>query len=195
MPKSAIKHARTLDRLPVLGVGVSTTSYHGVSAQVRESIRVRNNGVASARARFICVTSVHGIMTAQADARFRDILNQADFVTPDGMPIVWALQSLGHRSQQRVYGPTLMLELCRAAAADGARVYLYGSREEVLPALETRLRERFPGLLIVGSYSPPFRPLSDAEDRDISESIRATRPDLIFIGISTPKQEHWMWEH
>jgi len=134
-------------------------------------------------------------MTAQKDASFRDILNRADVVTPDGMPIVWALRSSGHPGQERVYGPTLMLELCRRAAEGGGRVFLYGSREDVLPALETRLTERFPGIRIVGRYSPPFRPLTESEDRDICERIRSSGADLIFVGISTPKQERWMWEH
>jgi N-acetylglucosaminyldiphosphoundecaprenol N-acetyl-beta-D-mannosaminyltransferase len=134
-------------------------------------------------------------MTANRDASFRHILNQADIVTPDGMPLVWALRSLGRPQQQRVYGPTLMLELCRQAANDGARVFLYGSRDEVLTALETRLPAVSPGLNIVGSYSPPFRPLSESEDREITARIRASGAELIFVGISTPKQERWMWDH
>lgn len=195
MAKASTSMPAISEKASILGVGVSATSYELVAAHIQEWLSARQNGTAGARARYVCVTSVHGIMTAQADAGFRRILNQADLVTPDGMPIVWALQSLGWKRQERVYGPTLMLELCGRAAADGARVYLYGSRKDVLPALEKRLRERFPGILIVGRYSPPFRPLTQTEDREISQVIRAASPDLIFIGISTPKQEHWMWSH
>ena len=134
-------------------------------------------------------------MTARRDPLFRRILNSADIVTPDGMPIVWALRSLGRKQQQRVYGPTLMLEICRKAAATGARVFLYGGREEYLPRLEERLRSDFPGLQIAGRYSPPFRPLTAAEDREAIDYIRCSGADIVFIGISTPKQELWMWEH
>jgi N-acetylglucosaminyldiphosphoundecaprenol N-acetyl-beta-D-mannosaminyltransferase len=182
-------------KLPVIGVAVSVTSYEATVAQVDAWVDARRRGPDRSPARYVCVTSVHGVMTAHKDPFFRRILNHADLVTPDGMPIVWALRSLGQRTQQRVYGPTLMLELCRSATARGARIFLYGSREEVLPALESRLGAIFPGIKIAGSYSPPFRPLTPTEDEQVIDRIRETDPDLIFVGISTPKQERWMWEH
>lgn len=183
------------EKLSVLGVGVSATSYDVVARQVSEWIEARRTGAAVSRGRYICVTSVHGVMTAHRDSAFRRILNAADIVTPDGMPIVWALRSLGHKGQQRVYGPTLMLEICRRAAAERTRIFLYGSREIVLAPLEVRLNEMFPGIRIAGRYSPPFRPLTAREDQDVTEQIRESGADLIFVGISTPKQERWMWDH
>ena len=141
------------------------------------------------------MTSVHGIILGKDDPTFAEILTSADITTPDGMPVVWAMRSFGCPGQQRVYGPTLMLHLCQSAAQHGHRIYLYGGRPEVLPRLEQRLREQFPALEIVGRHSPPFRPLTPAEDEGVQQEIRKSRADLLFIGISTPKQERWMFEH
>jgi len=179
----------------VLGVGVSATSYADVVRDVREWALARRSETGPAPARIVCVTSVHGLMIAREDAGFRQVLNGADVVTPDGMPVVWALRSFGERRQERVYGPTLMLELCRMAAGDGLRIFLFGSRPEVLPALERNLRNRFPALAIAGSYSPPFRPMTADEAAQTQRLIQEAAPDVIFVGISTPKQERWMWEH
>ena len=144
---------------------------------------------------YICVTSVHGIITARDEPSFAEILNCADIATPDGMPIVWALRSFGSKGQQRVYGPNLMLALCRDAAEHGHRIYLYGGRPEVLPLLEKSLQQQFPALRIVGRYSPPFRPLTVEEDEQVRHAILESYADLVFVGISTPKQERWMFEH
>ena len=178
----------------VLNVGVSKTSYGEVVALCSEWIAEAKISKPLA-ARYVCVTSVHGIVMAQDDPAFCAILNAADVVTPDGMPVVWALRSFGSRQQQRVYGPTLMLDICREAARRGHRIFLYGGRPDSLSALIDSLRERFPNLPIAGSYSPPFRPLSESEDQAIQQQIRSSRADIVFVGISTPKQERWMFEH
>ena len=187
------------NRIPVLGVGVSTTSYDEVASLCRAWSRGRTKAAPPQedppRARYICVTSVHGIVTAFRNAEFRDILNQADVVTPDGMPVVWALRSFGAKRQKRVYGPTLMLELCRQAAREGQRVFLYGGRAESIGQLIANLKILCPGLIVAGSYAPPFRPLTAAEDADCVEMIRCAAPQLLFVGIGAPKQEHWMAEH
>jgi N-acetylglucosaminyldiphosphoundecaprenol N-acetyl-beta-D-mannosaminyltransferase len=177
-----------------VSVGISKTSYAEVVDLCRRWISHRAANPYPL-ARYICVTSAHGVILAKDDPSFAEILNSADIATPDGMPVVWALRSFGSIGQQRVYGPTLMLELCRSAAEHGHRIYLYGGHAAVLPLLENRLREQFPGLPIVGRYSPPFRALSREEDEAIQEMIRNARPDLIFVGLSTPKQERWMFEH
>ena len=149
----------------------------------------------SAPARYICVTSVHGIIMAQDDPEVARILNEADIATPDGMPVVWALRSFGHRQQQRVYGPTLMFEICRGAARAGARIFLYGGRTETIAALSAKLSNEFPELLIAGTYCPPFRALTEAEDGQVCEQIVNSGADIVFVGISTPKQEKWMHDH
>lgn len=175
-------------RQSVLGVQVSATTYEQVVSLCRDWIAQKGTDPA----RYICVTSVHGIMTAYRDASFRAMLNGADIVTPDGMPVVWAMRSFGVRGQQRVYGPNLMLALCEQAAALGHRVFLYGSTEDRVKALILQLTKRFPGLKIAGHECPPFRPLTTEEEEAAAMRIRESGADLVFIGLSTPKQEAWM---
>ena len=182
------------EKQQVLRVGISKTSYTQVVSLCRQWAAERRSKP-SREARYICVTSVHGVMMAQDDPQIARILNDADIATPDGMPLVWALRSFGARDQQRVYGPTLMLELCRDAAVHGHRIFLYGGREETLPLLRTRLEEKFPGLQIAACYSPPFRALTADEEAEVRNRVSAADPDIIFVGISTPKQEKWMYEH
>ena len=179
----------------VVGVGVSITSYSEVTEICRNWITLRRSGQVGARARYICVASVHGVITARDDRQVRTFLNEADIVTPDGMPLVWALRSFGHKQQQRVYGPNLMLHLCESAAEHGYRVFLFGGTDDSLRALRDRLRERVLALRIAGSYAPPFRPLTAEELATVRESIRSSEADLVFVGISTPKQERWMYEN
>ncbi len=178
-------------KLDVLGVSISTTSYEEVSTACSEWIADKSAG----RGRYICVTSVHGVMEARKNQRIRNILNEADIVTPDGMPLVWALRSFGAVSQGRVYGPNLMLTLCELAETAAHRIFLYGGTTEILDALEQNLRQRYPKLIVAGKCSPPFRPLTPDEDEEISELIRMACPDMIFVGISTPRQELWMADH
>ena len=181
-----------LEKQNILGVGICATSYGEVAEACGAWIANRPPGSTS---RYICVTSVHGIMTAVFDPSFRAKLNRADIATPDGMPVVWALRSFGHPRQERVYGPDLMLVLCEQAERLGHRIFLYGSQPETLTLLERSLLRRFPNLTIVGAYSPPFRSLTPREDQEITKMIADAAPDLTFIGLSTPKQEHWMSSH
>ena len=186
-------------KLSVVGVDISCTSYQDVTEACRRWIRQNRAHRAESRpvanARYICVTSVHGIISSLKAPAFRAAVNDADIATPDGMPVVWAMRSFGARTQQRVYGPTLMLALCEQAAALGHAVFLYGARDETLRALSQRLRSRYPGLSIVGTYSPPFRPLTEEEDESCIRMIRDSGADFVFVGLSTPKQEAWMVDH
>src|SRR5579884_856100 len=177
----------------VLGVGISATSYERACEQALEWIEEARAHATAAR--YVCVTSVHGIVSARRDPAFRRTLNAADMATPDGMPVVWAMRSFGRSGQQRVYGPTLMLRLCADAEERGYRIFLYGARPETLTALRDALLDRFPLLQIAGSFAPPFRPLTAAEDQDVICRIRDARADIVFVGLSTPKQETWMAAH
>ncbi len=178
----------------VAGVGISKTNYADVVELCTRWAMERRRG-AIQRAHYICVTSVHGIIMAQDEPEVAKILNEADVATPDGMPVVWALRSFGARNQQRVYGPTLMLEICRRAAQAGLRIFLYGGREETLPLLTAQLLRQFPNLIIADRYSPPFRALTEAEEADVQRRIHESEADIVFVGISTPKQEKWMYAH
>ncbi|MCU1335630.1 MAG: glycosyl transferase, WecB/TagA/CpsF family [Bryobacterales bacterium] len=179
----------------VAGVGISTTNYAEVTEMCRDWIAMRRSGNPGAMARYICVASVHGVVTARDDHQVARFLNEADIVTPDGMPLVWALRSFGIKGQRRVYGPDLMLRLCESAAKHGHRVFLYGGREDSLRDLRMRLRIRIPRLRIVGSYAPPFRPLTPSETDLVRKLILMSDADMVFVGISTPKQERWMHEN
>ncbi len=142
--------------------------------------------------RYVCVANVHMVMEAHDDPAFREVINQADLVVPDGMPLVWMLRRLGHPDQPRVYGPDLMLRLCEAAAERHLPVGLYGSTPHTLEKLQQRLKERFPALQVAYAYSPPFRPLTPDEEQAIQEQIHTAEVRLLFVALGCPKQERWM---
>jgi N-acetylglucosaminyldiphosphoundecaprenol N-acetyl-beta-D-mannosaminyltransferase len=181
-------------RVNIAGTNISATSYKEVVDLVTHWLS-RQALMSENRAGYICVTSAHGIVTARRDPELRSALNGADVATPDGMPVVWALRSFGASGQQRVYGPTLMLRLCEAAVRGGHGVFLYGGLPDVLPAICKKLTAQYPGLRIAGTYSPPFRLLTQVEDEHVKQVINDSGADLVFIGISTPKQEKWMAAH
>ncbi len=178
----------------VVSVGISKTSYREV-VELCQRWALERKISSRPTARYICVTPVHGIMMAHDDPEMAKIFNEADIATPDGMPVVWALRSFGFRNQQRVYGPTLMLEICRSAAVGGQKIFLYGGRDDTLRTLTASLRAEFPGLAIAGSYAPPFRALTEAEEKQIQRTIQQSDADIVFVGIGAPKQEKWMYEH
>jgi len=174
-----------IQRVNVLGVGVSVLNLRTALDAITEAVRDRRKG-------YICVTGVHGVMEAQADEVFRHILNQAFLCTPDGMPMVWVGRLRGHRAMRRVYGPDLMLEVCAWSEDNGCRHFFYGGAPGVAEALRDRLKMRFPRLQIVGCYTPPFRPLSANEEQELQEMVRKAKPDMLWVGLSTPKQEKFM---
>lgn len=144
---------------------------------------------------YVCAANVHMVMEAYDSPPFRTAVNSAGMLTPDGMPLVWALRSLGVKQQQRVYGPDLMLTVCKQAAARGVTVGLYGGRPQALELLQSRLTGMFPGLKIGFAWSPPFRPLSDEEDERVVKDVTDAGVQILFVGLGCPKQERWMAEH
>jgi N-acetylglucosaminyldiphosphoundecaprenol N-acetyl-beta-D-mannosaminyltransferase len=136
------------------------------------------------------VCSVHGIAEAQSDPAFRRVLNTAWLVTPDGMPLVW----LGPRGVERVYGPDLMLAVCDTGRSRGLRHYFFGGAEGVAQELAEKLSARFPGLAVAGTFTPPFRPMSADELAALQADVARTKPDIVWVGLSTPKQERFMAE-
>lgn len=144
---------------------------------------------------YVCVTGVHGVMEAQRNGRFKQVLDQAFLVVPDGMPTVWIGRWEGHDKMGRVFGPDLMLEVCRRSIESGHTHYLYGGKPGIAEELKQNLSKRFPGIQIVGTYTPPFRPLSAEESADLQEELSNRDPDIIWIGLSTPKQEQFMAEN
>jgi len=175
-------------RVDVLGVGVS-------AIDMPTALDLIDHWVSQADGRYICVTGVHGIMESQRDPCLRDAHNRSGLTTPDGMPLVWAGWAAGARHIRRVYGPDLMLAVCELASARGYSSFFYGGRPGVAERLAASLQETYPGLKIAGTYAPPFRDLSPEEDEDVVRLISAARPDLVWVGLGTPKQERWMAAH
>jgi N-acetylglucosaminyldiphosphoundecaprenol N-acetyl-beta-D-mannosaminyltransferase len=176
-----------IERVNVLGAGISVINLQTALAAIATAVRDRRKG-------YICVTGVHGVMEAQADATFRHILNQAFLCTPDGMPMVWMGWLRGHREMSRVYGPDLMLKVCAWSEKSGCRHFFFGGAPGVAEQLREKLTARFPHLQVVGGYTPPFRPLNVEEANQLQEMVRAAQPDILWVGLSTPKQEKFMAE-
>ncbi len=173
----------------VLGVRVHAVQIPDVVSLMKEWIAGRE------RAHSVAVTGMHGVSEAHGDPEFKRILNAADLVVPDGMPLVWLARLRGHPLRRRVYGPELMLEFCARTQGGRYRHYFYGGPPGVADLLADTLAARFPGLYVAGTCSPPFRPLTQAETAQVAREINDARPDVVWVGLSTPKQERWMHEN
>jgi N-acetylglucosaminyldiphosphoundecaprenol N-acetyl-beta-D-mannosaminyltransferase len=172
----------------VLGVRVDAVQIEELAVRIEEWTHE------AGRRRTIAATSMHGIVEAQRDPSFKQILNSMDAVAPDGMPLVWLGRSAGHDLPRRVYGPDLMLEVCRKTADRGYRHFFYGGEPGVPERLAENLKRRFPSLNVCGTFSPPFRALTANEKRDLTAIISHAAPNILWVGLGTPKQERWMHE-
>lgn len=177
-----------LSKVNILGVGVSALS-------MSRAVEIVARWLEDGGQHYVCVTSVHGVIESQRSEELRTIHNNADLVTPDGMPLVWLMKLKGHRGVQRVYGPDLMWSVLSMSSERGFKQFFYGASEESLTDLRKNLTRSFPALNIAGSFSPPFRPLSEQEDRQVVEMLNRSEADIVWVGLSTPKQERWMAEH
>jgi N-acetylglucosaminyldiphosphoundecaprenol N-acetyl-beta-D-mannosaminyltransferase len=184
--------------MSVLGIPLALTSYDETMDWMDERVTARDRV-------FLCAAAVHLVMVAREDPEVRDAVLRHDLVLPDGVPLVWAQRALGHREASRVYGPDLMARYIERSVAGGVRHYLYGGRSQgALVELALSLRRRYPGVRIVGGYSPPhvsegsptrptpFRPLTEAEERWVVDDINRSQADVVWVGIGQPKQEMWM---
>jgi N-acetylglucosaminyldiphosphoundecaprenol N-acetyl-beta-D-mannosaminyltransferase len=174
-----------VERFDVLGVRVSITDMEAAVDCSDHLVRSGGRG-------YICVTGVHGIMESQADSELLGIHNRSFMTVPDGMPLVWLGKFHGNPRMGRVYGPDFMIQLCRRAATRGYKIFLYGGAEGVAQDLKTALQRKCPGLRVVGIYTPPFRPLSEVEEIALKNEVAECKPDIIWVGLSTPKQERFM---
>jgi N-acetylglucosaminyldiphosphoundecaprenol N-acetyl-beta-D-mannosaminyltransferase len=169
----------------VLGVNVSAIDLDRAVEMADRWISAENRG-------YICVTGVHGVMEAQSDPEFQHILNHAFINTPDGMPMSWVGRLQGFSKMDRVFGPDLMASLCQLSIERNYRNFLYGGEPGVAELLKEKLENTFPGLQIVGTYTPPFRNLTSEEEEDIFGQLQTSRPHILWVGLSTPKQERFM---
>ena len=186
-PVSGEPRRPAIRRVDVLGVGISAVC---LDSAVAEISRWFEDG----ESHYVCVTGVHGVMESQDDPRVLAIHNRSGLTVPDGMPMVWAGRYAGFSRMTRVAGPDLVPAICAHGLAGGWRHYFYGGAEGVPERLAEALVARFPGMQVAGAFSPPFRPLDDHEKTRIAERINAARPHIVWIGLSTPKQERWMDE-
>jgi N-acetylglucosaminyldiphosphoundecaprenol N-acetyl-beta-D-mannosaminyltransferase len=172
----------------VLGIPLSLIDYESTLDWMDAMVGAGQTG-------YVCVCNVHAVMAAAEDPPLRDALLRSSINVPDGQPLVWAMSALGHRLESRVYGPELMARACARAAHTGQRLYLYGGRNQgALVQLALNMRQRNPGIKIVGGYSPPHRPLTDEERVAVVREINASKADVVWVGIGVPKQEKWMTE-
>ena len=169
----------------VLGVKVSAIN-------LDMAVDLADRWIAAQKPGYICVTGVHGVMEAQKDAEFLSTLNHAFINTPDGMPMSWVGHLQGHSQMDRVFGPDFMAAMCQLSAERGYRHFLYGGEPGVAEFLKEALQRRFPGLRVVGTYTPPFRSLTATEEDEVLAQVQATKPHILWVGLSTPKQERFM---
>ena len=174
-----------IQRVNVLGVGVSALNREMAKEAFVYAVQNKKKG-------YVCVTGVHGVMESQDDPKIREIHNQAFLVTPDGMPMTWMGRLQGFKQMSRVYGPDLMLDIMGISREFGLRHFFYGGASGVANELKTRLEKRFPGIQILGTYEPPFRPLNAEEEKELARLVSESRPDILWVGLSTPKQEKFM---
>jgi len=177
-----------MERVNVLGVEVSAIN-------MPRAIETIGTWIERRQPNYVCVTPAHGVMDARDDPDLLAIFNKSGLTTPDGMSIVWLLKLRGRRDVAQVCGRDLMMAVCEASVARGWRHFLYGGVEGVAKDLAANLVRRFPGLSIVGTYSPPFRALTPEEDAEVVDLIQRSGADIVWVGISTPKQERFMAAH
>ncbi|MGJ8676095.1 MAG: WecB/TagA/CpsF family glycosyltransferase [Akkermansiaceae bacterium] len=184
------KHHSPVVRVEILGVGISVLNLD-TTIQI-----IKDASVDATHAGYITITGVHGVMESQDDNELKAIHNNSFLTTPDGMPMVWIGKHEGHREMDRVYGPELMDEIFKQTQPEdnesGLRHFFYGGADGVAPLLKEKLLEKYPNSEIVGTYTPPFRPLNKTEEQDLLAQLHETKPHLLWIGLSTPKQERFM---
>ena len=188
MPMDGLITTKAQTYANILGIHVSAIDMDDATATLMGWIRARTPN-------YVCITGVHGVMESQRDPALLRIHNAAGLVTPDGMPLVWMAQRLGFGGVRRVYGPDLMRRMSQVSAGKGYRNYYFGGRPGTPERLAAALTRSYPGLQVVGTCSPPFGVVTAEEDEAIVQQIIAARPDIVWVGLSTPKQEKWMAAH
>jgi N-acetylglucosaminyldiphosphoundecaprenol N-acetyl-beta-D-mannosaminyltransferase len=169
----------------ILGVKVHATSMDRALSRLETAVAENEKG-------YVCVTGVQGVMEAQMDTNLKRIINNALLTIPDGRPTVWVGWLRGLFQMRQVTGPTIMLRLCALSQQKGYTHFFYGGNDGVADQLKDALTQRFPGLNVVGTYTPPFRPLTPDEEADLIRRVADLKPDFLWVGLSTPKQERFM---
>ncbi len=179
---------KKLNKFSILGVQIAAIDMDDACSLVEDAILRRQK-------KYICVCPVSTIMECKRNERVLESVNSADLITPDGMPTVWIGRMQGYANIRRVYGPELMQNMCDISQKKGYKSYFYGSSPDVLNKLKENLNKKYPDLIISGMFSPPFRQLTKEEDDKIVKDINNNSPDIIWVGLGSPRQDLWMYEH
>src|ERR1700687_2324951 len=185
---ASLNPAAGVETYDVLGVPVAAVQIPSLIRKMEDWINFREMG------HVIVFANVHVVTEAHHDKQFQTILDTS-FNVPDGKPLIWIGRARGHDLKHRVYGPDLLVDFCEGSSVKGYRHFLYGGAPGVAGQLAVELERRFPGNVIAGTYSPPFRPLTPHEDAHVVRMINAARPDVLWVGLGCPKQEKWAYEH
>ncbi len=186
-PIAPVTDAEGFPRFPAGAVALSAMSMRGARDRVAHWIE-------SGKKHYVNICTADTVVQCYDRPDLAKIVMNAGMATTDGMPLVWLAHHFGYTDATRVYGPDLMLELCALSEMKGYAHYFYGATDEVLEQLRINLLEKYPQLKIAGMYAPPFRPLTDAEKEDVAERINAAKPDIVWCGLGTPKQDYWVAE-
>ena len=186
--ESALLKPKAVSQHRILASKVHATSYEEATKQIIDWAE-------SDQSYYVCAANVHMLMEAWDSPSFLQVLDEAALVTPDGMPLVWGLRLFGSPGASRVYGPTLTLHVCQAAAAQRIPIGLYGGTPESLQDFVQFIQGQFPGTKVACAISPPFRPLTPEEDEAYTQEILDSGAQILFVGIGCPKQELWMAAH
>lgn len=182
----------------VVASGIPATRVLGVpinAINMTQAIDTILSWIVRGQAHYVCVRDVHGVMRAQEEPKLLEIHDGAGLVTPDGMPLVWLARWRGYHHVSRVCGSDLVAELCSASVQSGISHYFYGGKPGVAERMADALKLRFPGLKVAGTGTPPFGPMSAQEDDADTAQIVASGAGVVWVGLSTPKQEYWMHDH
>jgi N-acetylglucosaminyldiphosphoundecaprenol N-acetyl-beta-D-mannosaminyltransferase len=187
-PTEAKNRRSSIPSFRVLGVRVNAVQIPDIIPAIERWVRDRDT------THYVAVTGMHGVAESRNDPRFRDILNAAGLVIPDGMPLVWLGRLQGHGELKRRTPGSEVMEAFFQATGSKYSHFFYGGVPGVADLLARTEHERH-GIRVVGTYCPPFRPLTEAEEKQVQSLVRAANPDILWVGLSTPKQEKWMYEH
>lgn len=177
-----------LPRVNILGVNVSAIYMEQALAEV-------SRWIDEGEKQYALFSPVSTVMQCRQDASLRKVANRAGLVNPDGMPLVFLSRFMGQKQTDRVYGPDFMMAFSELSVERGYKHFYYGGADGVPEQLAEVMKQKFPGIQIVGTYSPPFRALTAEEDEEIVQMINAAKPDAIWVGLGSPKQDHWMAQH
>jgi len=178
----------TVKSIDICGIPVSSVNIDNACDIIDQWITERKRA-------YICVAPVSTVVDCQNDVHYSEIIKKADMVTPDGMPLVWMGKLRGDKDIGRTYGPDLMLALCEKGQKKRYKHYFYGGAESTCSLLRNVLKKKFPNINIIGQYAPPFRSLHAQEDEKVIDEINRLNPDILWVGLGSPKQDHWMYEH